>query len=88
MVTRSRSAMKRVKSSKRRKERNLAAKKGLKNAFKAAERAILAKSAEARDAVKKAVSIIDKAAERGIIHRNKAARKKSRLLLKLGTIKG
>jgi ribosomal protein S20 len=31
---------------------------------------------------------MDKAVERGIIHRNKAARQKSRLLLKLNRIKG
>lgn len=87
MVTRSKSAMKRVKTSLTRKTRNISAKRDVKNAFKAAERAIAAKSSEAEGSIKKAFSIIDKAVARGIIHKNKAARKKSRLLLKYNKAK-
>ncbi|MEE8638608.1 MAG: 30S ribosomal protein S20 [Candidatus Margulisiibacteriota bacterium] len=87
MVLRSKSALKRVKTSKMRKARNLAAKQNVKKAFKSAERAIAAKSADAKELVKKAVSVIDKAVQRGIIHKNKAARRKSRLLLKYNKIK-
>ena len=87
MAFRSKSAMKRVKTSKMRRARNLAAKQNVKKAFKSAERAIAAKSADAKELVKKAVSVIDKAVQRGIIHKNKAARRKSRLLLKYNKIK-
>ena len=87
MVQRSKSAMKRVKTSKMRKARNLAAKNEIRKAFKEAEKAIAAKSAEAKELVAKAISVIDKAVQRGIIHKNKAARQKSRLLLKYNKIK-
>ncbi|MBN2057205.1 MAG: 30S ribosomal protein S20 [Candidatus Saganbacteria bacterium] len=80
MVLRSRSGIKRARQAKKRQARNLAAKKNIKNAFKAAERAIRAKSGESQSLIRKTVSIIDKAVERGILHRNKAARKKSRLM--------
>ncbi len=83
----SKSAMKRVKTSKMRRARNLAAKQNVKKTFKSAEKAITAKSAEAKELIKKAISIIDKAVQRGIIHKNKAARRKSRLLLKYNRIK-
>jgi small subunit ribosomal protein S20 len=79
--------MKRVKTSKMRKARNLAAEREVKKAFKSAEKAIAAKSADAKELVKKAVSVIDKAVQRGIIHNNRAARSKSRLLLKCNKIK-
>ena len=83
MAQRSKSAMKRVKTSKMRRARNLAAKYEIKKAFKGAEKAIAAKSAETKELVRKAVSVMDKAVQRGILHKNKAARQKSRLLLKL-----
>ena len=82
MVTRSKSAKKRVKTSQIRKARNLAAKQAIKKAFKAAEKAVQDKSSDAKELVRKAVSLIDKAAQRGIVHKNFASRKKSRLLRK------
>jgi len=87
MAKRSKSAMKRVKTSKMRKARNLAAKNEIKKAFKGAAKAIAAKSAEAKELIRKAVSVMDKAVQRGIVHKNKAARQKSRLLLKYNKIK-
>lgn len=87
MAQRSKSAMKRVKTSKQRKTRNLQAKQAVKSAFKAADKAVAAKSSDVKELVKKAVSIIDKAVARGIIHKNKAARRKSRLLLKYNKAK-
>ncbi len=80
MAKRTKSARKRVKTSKKRKERNLETKKLIKKTFKEAGKGIKAKAANVSDLLKKAVSTIDKAVERGIIHKNKAARKKSRLL--------
>ncbi len=83
MGIRTKSGIKRVRQSKKRRARNIAAKKVVKTALKAAERAIKAKSADAKDLVKKAISAIDKTVERGILHKNKAARVKSRLTKKL-----
>lgn len=68
---------------KKRRARNLAAKSAVKKAFKAAEVALKSKAQDVLEKIKKAVSAIDKAVERGIIHKNKAARKKSRLMKKL-----
>ncbi|NQT30086.1 MAG: 30S ribosomal protein S20 [Candidatus Saganbacteria bacterium] len=88
MGKRSKSGVKRIKTSKKRRVRNLKAKEVVKKAFKACERAIASKSGDMADLIKKAVSAIDKAALRGIIPKNKAARKKSRLLLKYNKVKG
>lgn len=41
---------------------------------------------EARAATLVAIQALDKAAEKGIIHKNNAARRKSRLMKRLGTI--
>jgi small subunit ribosomal protein S20 len=82
-VKRTKSGKKRVRSDKKRKARNIQAKSEIKKVFKAAEKALIAKSTEVKELVIKAVSVIDKAVERGIVHRNKAARKKSRLMRKL-----
>jgi small subunit ribosomal protein S20 len=87
MGKRSKSGIKRVRSSKKRKARNLAAKRAIKDAFKSAEKAVSAKSSDVKEKIRQAVSVIDKAVERGIIHKNKAARRKSRLVLKLNRIK-
>lgn len=87
MAIRSKSGIKRARQAKKRKARNLATKKAIKNAVKAADRAIKAKSAEVNDLIKTAVSVIDKAVERGIVHKNSGSRKKSRLLLRYNKAK-
>ena len=76
------SAIKRIRQSKKRALRNEAAKSAIKTAFKKATAAVAAKSADAKELVLNALSIIDKAVARGIVHRNTSARKKSRLLKK------
>jgi len=88
MVLRSKSGVKRAKTSKKRNEKNVKIKQAIKRSFKAAEKAIMAKSSDVLGLIKQAVSILDKAAKRGVIHKNKASRKKSRLMVKLTTIKG
>jgi small subunit ribosomal protein S20 len=42
---------------------------------------------ETKEAVMKAISELDKAAERGVIHKNNAARRKSRLMKQLASLK-
>lgn len=86
-MKRTKSGIKNVRKTKKRHARNLEAKNAIKKAFKAAEKAVAAKTAEAKELLKKAVVLIDKAVQRGIIHRNKAARKKSSLQLKFNAIK-
>lgn len=42
---------------------------------------------EAREATLQAISALDKAAEKGILHKNNVARRKSRLMKHLATLK-
>lgn len=76
------SAQKRMRSSKRRADRNKTARTRAKGAVKVA-RAAIESGAELKDvnvAVNTAASALDKAAEKGIIHKRNAARRKSRLM--------
>lgn len=88
MGKRIKSGIKSVRSSEKRRSRNLKVKEAIKKAFKAAEKAIAAKSPTVADLIKKAISVIDKAAKHRVVHKNKADRKKSRLLLKYNKAKG
>jgi small subunit ribosomal protein S20 len=83
MGKRAKSGIKRTRSSAKRHDRNLDAKIEIKKALKAAEKGIAAKASDVKELINKAISVIDKAVTRGIVHRNKAARKKSRLMVKL-----
>jgi len=75
------SAIKRLRSSERRRLRNREYRGQARTAIKNARQLIEAGSVdEARAAVHKAVGALDKAAAKGIIHANNAARRKSRLL--------
>lgn len=82
-----RKGLKNVRKAEKRHARNVREKTKLKAVLKAARSAIAAKAADVMDKLKKAISVIDKAAERGIIHKNRAARKKSRLMLGFNKIK-
>lgn len=75
------SAAKELRKAKKRAAANRAYLKKIKEALKAAQKAAKAKNAEGTQvAAKLAIKLLDKAAQRHIIHKNKAARKKSRLL--------
>ena len=74
------SALKRLRSARRRFLQNRVYRSGSRTAIKKAR--LLIESGqldEARAAVREASSVLDKAAEKGIIHKNNAARHKSRL---------
>jgi len=73
------SAIKRIRSSKRRAVRNQAARSRARGAVKDARLAI-ASGEDATGKVNAAASVLDKAAEKGIIHKRNAARRKSRLM--------
>ena len=71
---------KRLEQSLVRRARNNAAKSTIKTAVKKAKAAIETKSEKTDELVRIAVKTIDKVASKGIIHKNKAARRKSRLM--------
>ncbi|MCY0875983.1 MAG: 30S ribosomal protein S20 [Firmicutes bacterium] len=77
------SAIKRVKLTKKRTLRNAAAKSALRTSLKKFETALHERNMEtAQTALRNATRSLDKAVTKGIIHRNHAARKKSRLTLR------
>ncbi len=75
------SALKRIRSSERKRLRNKPIRTALKTYVKTAQSSISANDTEiSADAVVRAISALDKAANKGIIHRNQAARRKARLM--------
>ncbi len=76
------SAIKRIRSSKRRMLRNQTARTRAKSAIKEA-RTLIASSADQKEvasAVNAAASALDRAAAKGILHKRNAARRKARLM--------
>lgn len=76
------SQIKRVKTNSKANLANKSFKSSVKTAIKKAEIAINAQEANASELVNAAISLVDKAVTKGIYHANKAARVKSRLMLK------
>ena len=79
-------AIKRIKQSEKRRQRNRAARSGIRSTVKAAQIAAEAKSPESKGAVNEAIRTLDRAVSRGVMHRNTVARKKSALARKLNTL--
>ncbi len=78
------SALKRIRSSEKRRQRNRVTRGTARSAVKRARVSIGGKDmAVAAVAVGDAVSALDKAAAKGVIHKNNAARRKSRLMRQL-----
>ncbi|NLX63716.1 MAG: 30S ribosomal protein S20 [Clostridiaceae bacterium] len=73
------SAMKRVKVSKKKNLQNRIKKSELKTTLRKFREAIEAKSPEAENLLKLAIKKIDQAVSKNIIHKNTASRKKSQL---------
>jgi small subunit ribosomal protein S20 len=82
-VANTRSAIKRMKQSEKRRLRNRAVRSKVRSAIKGARASLQGASADARAAVLGAIRTLDKAVTGGVIHRNTAARKKSALARKL-----
>ncbi|HZS94769.1 MAG TPA: 30S ribosomal protein S20 [Chloroflexota bacterium] len=74
------SAIKRMKQSEKRRLRNQSVKSRSRTYVKRARVAIAEKPAEAEADVRRAASELDIAARKGVIHPNNAARRKSRLM--------
>jgi small subunit ribosomal protein S20 len=81
-VKRKNVAAKRTKQSIKSHEKNVAVKSEIKTVFKRAVDAVEQGKSESKELIHAAVVSIDKAASKGIVHKNKAARKKSRLMKK------
>lgn len=74
------SAIKRIRTSAKRHERNQAVKSSTRTFVRRARGAIGQNALEARADLLAAISALDRAARKGVIHRNNAARRKSRLM--------
>ena len=81
-----RSAIKRMKQSEKRRQRNRATRSNIRSTVKAARTALDAKAPETKAAVHQAIRILDRAVTQGVMHRNTAARKKSALARKLNAL--
>lgn len=87
-MPRTKSALKQMRKSERRRLRNRAIKRALRTAIKKVKEGIGEKDLQkAQEALLKAIPLIDKAAAKGIIHRNRAACYKSRLSRQLNALK-
>jgi small subunit ribosomal protein S20 len=81
------SAIKRVKTSEKRRLKNASQKSALRTAVKSVEAAIAANDVnKAKEALIFASKKLDKAVTKGLIHKNAAARKKSRLAKKVNAL--
>lgn len=82
------SAIKAMRQSLRRKVRNIRTKDKFKDAVKEVKKLIASgKKSEAMEAMKKAMSTLDKAAKTNVIHKNKSSRLKSRLAKAIAKVK-
>jgi small subunit ribosomal protein S20 len=77
------SALKRMRQSEKRRVRNRTVRSRVRTAVKTARTALETTGADARAAVLEAIRTLDKAVSKGVIHRNTAARKKSALARRL-----
>jgi small subunit ribosomal protein S20 len=79
------SAIKRVRIEKKRRERNHAVKTKVRTFVTKARKAIATapQEAETVETIRQAMSQLDRAVTKGVLHRNNAARRKSRLALRL-----
>ena len=81
------SAIKRIRTSEKRRQRNRAVRSRVRSLLKTARTAVTTPGSDARAAVFQAIRTLDKAVTKGVIHRNTAARKKSALARRLNAPK-
>jgi small subunit ribosomal protein S20 len=77
-----RSALKRIRSSEKKRQRNRIFRSSARTYVKKARQSIIeqGRTEESQAAVRQAISALDKAAQKGVIHKNNAARRKARLM--------
>ena len=81
------SQIKRNKQNEKRRLRNRLTRGSARTAVNKARSAFETNSPETQEAVLLAISELDKAANKGVLHKNNAARRKSRLMKKLASLK-
>jgi len=82
-----RSALKRMRQSEKRRVRNAAVRTSVRTAVKTTRTSLAAASVEeARASLARAIQLLDKAVTKGVVHKNAAARKKSRLTRQLNAL--
>jgi small subunit ribosomal protein S20 len=88
-VANTKSALKKIRVSEKRRARNRPVRTAVKNVIRKAQEAIEDAAAEptTAEAVVAAISQLDRAARKGVIHANNAARRKSRLVKRLNSAK-
>jgi small subunit ribosomal protein S20 len=82
-----RSALRDIKKSRKRAERNQSVRSAIKTFVKKTRAAITAGEETAAGLVRETSALVDKAAKRNIIHKNAANRRKSRLALRINAAK-
>jgi small subunit ribosomal protein S20 len=81
------SAVKRIRTSEKRRIRNAAVRSTVRSSVKSARTAIEGGQADqARETLLHTIQVLDKAVTKGVIHKNTAARKKSRLTRQLNAL--
>ena len=81
------SAVKRIRTSEKRRIRNAAVRSSVRSAVKSARTALEGvQAAQARETLQRTIQTLDKAVTKGVIHKNTAARKKSRLTRQLNAL--
>lgn len=81
------SSFKRVKVAAKKAARNRPIRTATRNQYARAQEALAAGGEEAAtEAVQRAISQLDRAVSKGVIHRNNAARRKSKLMLRLNAL--
>ena len=81
-----RSALKRMRQSEKRRLRNRTIRSRVRTAVKGARAALTEKSQDVRATVAETIRLLDKAVSKGVVHKNTAARKKSALARRLATL--
>jgi small subunit ribosomal protein S20 len=81
------SQIKRNKQNEKRRLSNRLARGSARSAVIKARASLEENAPETKEEVLKAISALDKATENGVIHKNNAARRKSRLMKKLNSLK-
>jgi small subunit ribosomal protein S20 len=82
-VANTKSALKQIRVSERKRQRNRPIRTRVKNSITKALDSLTTAGADSVEAVTEAISQLDRAASKGVIHANNAARRKSRLMKKL-----
>jgi small subunit ribosomal protein S20 len=86
-VANTKSAMKRIRQSEKRRLRNAAVRSTVRTSVKGARAAIEGGQVDqARENLLRTIQVLDKAVTKGVIHKNAAARKKSRLTRQLNAL--